>query len=176
MPANSVDHLAGFHATRVAVLIAPLERYRYIHFAVHGTTDADIPQLSSLVLSAFNQNGQRIVDRVWAGDLLTRSFGAQTIVLSACDTALGRRVAGEGLVGLRYVALARGAQSVVASLWAVPDQVTAKLMDEFYGQLIERNQSADAALAIAMRRIIASGLDDPVLWSAFTVTISTLGN
>jgi CHAT domain-containing protein len=96
-------------------------------------------------------------------------------VFSACDSALGHRVDGEGLVGLRYVALARGARSVVASLWDIPDQGTVGLMGDFYQQLIDQHRSADSALAIAMRRIIgAGGPHDPALWAAFTVTVSSL--
>jgi CHAT domain-containing protein len=176
MPAHAVDRVEGFKATRAAVLGSPLESYQYIHFAVHGTTDADIPQLSSIVLSSYNEAGDRIQDRVWAGDLLTRRFNAKTVVFSACDTALGKRVAGEGLVGLRYMALARGAQTVVASLWSVPDQVTSELMNHFYEQLLERNQPADAALATAMRYLIGRGTTDPALWAAFTASISTIPN
>jgi CHAT domain-containing protein/tetratricopeptide (TPR) repeat protein len=174
MPAETVDRLEGFKATRAAVLGSPLETYRYIHFAVHGTTDADIPQLSSIVLSSYNETGERIQDRVWAGDLLTRRFNAETIVFSACDTALGKRVAGEGLVGLRYMALARGAKSVVASLWPVPDRVTSELMNEFYGQLLDHGRPPGDALAIAMRRMISTGITDSALWAPFTVSISTI--
>ena len=176
MGEGKVDRLEGFTASRAQVLGHPLENYRYIHFAVHGTTDADFPQLSSIVLSSYDERGARIDDRVWAGDLLTRSLNADTVVFSACDTALGKRVAGEGLVGLRYMAIARGAHSVVASLWSVPDQVTSELMNLFYEQLLERNQPADAALATAMRRMIAKGVTDPALWAAFTVSISRIAN
>jgi CHAT domain-containing protein len=174
LPADQVDRLEGFNASRAGVLGHPLETYRYIHFAVHGTTDADIPQLSSIVLSSYNEAGDRIENRVWAGDLLLRRLTADTVVFSACDTALGKRVAGEGLVGLRYMALARGAHAVVASLWPVPDRATSDLMDQFYGQLLDHHLRADQALADAMRRVIATGLDDPALWAAFTVTVSAI--
>jgi CHAT domain-containing protein len=174
LPADRVDRLEGFNATRAGVLGHPLETYRYIHFAVHGTTDADIPQLSSIVLSSYNETGDPIENRVWAGDLLLRRLTADTVVLSACDTALGKRVAGEGLVGLRYMALARGARAVVASLWPVPDRATSHLMDQFYNQLLDHQRPADEALADAMRQSIRSGTYDPAFWAAFTVTVSTI--
>ena len=174
LPADRIDRLEGVNATRTAVLAHPLEAYRYIHFAVHGSTDADIPQLSSIVLSSYDEAGSRIDDHLWAGDLLIRTFNAETIVFSACDTALGKRVAGEGLVGLRYMALARGAHSVVASLWEVPDRITAGMMGDFYAQLITQHATADSALATSMRHIIAAGSRDPALWAAFTVAISSL--
>jgi CHAT domain-containing protein len=169
-----VDQLEGFKATRAAVLSRPLERYRYIHFAVHATIDAEIPQLSSLVLSTYNSDGHPFEDRIWAGDLMGRRFNARTIVLSACDTALGRDIGGEGLFSLRYVALARGAQSVIASLWAVPDLSTATLMQTFYKGLLQENRRPESALAGAMRQMLRQGPRDPAFWAPFTATIASL--
>jgi CHAT domain-containing protein/tetratricopeptide (TPR) repeat protein len=170
----TVDRLEGFEATREAVLSRPLERYRYIHFAVHATTDAEIPQLSSLVLSTYDAGGHPLEDRIWAGDLMGRRFNARIVVLSACDTALGRDIGGEGLFGLRYVVLARGAQSVVASLWAVPDRSTATLMQAFYKGLLLENRRPESALALAMRQMLRQGPRDPVFWAPFTATIASL--
>ena len=169
-----VDQLEGFQATREAVLSRPLERYRYIHFAVHATTDAEIPQLSSLVLSNYDNGGRRVEDRIWAGDLMDRRFNAQTVVLSACDTALGRDIGGEGLFSLRYVVLARGAQSVVASLWSVPDRPTAVLMQVFYQGLLRENRRPETALTLAMRQMLRQGPRDPEFWGPFTATVASL--
>jgi CHAT domain len=66
------------------------------------------------------------------------------------------------------MALARGARADVASLRPVPDRTTSELMGQFYSQLLDHNRPADDSLAIAMRRIVASGLTDPALWPAFT--------
>ncbi len=169
-----VDELEGFAATRAAVLSRPLERYRYIHFAVHATTDAEIPQMSSLVLSTHGTNGRPLENRIWAGDLLGRRFNARTIVLSACDTALGRDMGGDGLFSLRYVVLARGAQSVIASLWAVPDRSTATLMQSFYKALLQENRRPETALTIAQRQMLQQGPRDPAFWAPFTATIASL--
>jgi CHAT domain-containing protein len=171
---RAVDHLEGFAATRSAILDRPLERYRYIHFAVHATTNAQIPQLSSLIFSGHDPRGQPIEDHIWAGDLMTRQFNARVVVLSACDTAIGPDIGGEGLLGLRYVVLARGAQSVVASLWAVPDRTTELLMQRFYKGLLNGQQRPETALASAMRQTLDQGTRDPALWSAFTTTLGTL--
>ncbi|MEP7245790.1 MAG: CHAT domain-containing protein, partial [Gammaproteobacteria bacterium] len=114
-----VDLLEGLDATRARVLALNLGGYRFIHIASHGIIDSEIPQLSALILGAWDRNGPVADQYVRAGDLLGRTFDAQVVVLSACDTALGRQFAGEGLVGLQYAALARGARSVVASLWQV---------------------------------------------------------
>jgi CHAT domain-containing protein len=170
----AVDYLAGFEATRDAVLSRPLERYRYIHFAVHATTDAEIPQLSSLVLSNYDSGGRSLENRIWAGDLMARRFNARTVVLSACQTALGPDIGGEGLFSLRYVVLARGAQSVIASLWAVPDRSTSTLMQAFYKSLLEARRRPESALTLAMRQMLQEGPRDPVFWAPFTATVASL--
>ena len=141
---------------------------------MHATTDAQIPQLSSLVLSSYDAGGRRLENRIWAGDLMGRRFNARTVVLSACETALGRDIGGEGLFSLRYVVLARGAHAVVASLWAVPDRSTSTLMQAFYKQLLERNRRPDSALTIAMRQMLREGPQDPLFWAPFTDTIASL--
>ena len=69
------------------------------------------PQLSALILGAWDRNGRVNDQYVRAGDLMGRTFDAEVVVLSACDTALGREFAGDGLIGLRYAALARGASA-----------------------------------------------------------------
>jgi CHAT domain-containing protein len=170
----AVDYLTGFAATRSAVLSRPLERYRYIHFAVHATTDAEIPQLSSLVLSTYDAAGRSLENRIWAGDLMARRFNARTVVLSACQTALGPDIGGEGLFSLRYVILARGAQSVIASLWAVPDRSTATLMQAFYKGLLEAHRRPESALTLAMKQMLQQGPRDPVFWAPFTATVASL--
>ncbi len=171
---TGLDRLEGFAATRAAVLGEPLERYRYIHFAVHATTDARIPQLSALVFSTYDPKGYPIENRVWAGDLMTRRFNATTVVLSACDTALGADIGGEGLLGLRYVLLARGAHAVVASLWEVPDRATGTLMQSFYRGLLQEHRRPESALALAMRQSMLAGPRDPAFWAGFTTTVAAL--
>jgi CHAT domain-containing protein len=167
---KDVDRIEGFDATRSSILSRPLESYRYIHMAVHGATDPEIPQLSSLILSAFNPRGQRIEEHLWAGDLLTRELRADVVVLSACETAIGKNFDGEGLVGLRYVIVARGAHAVVATLWAVPDHDTARLMGKFYERMLTYHAEPAAALAASMREQLSSVKSDPGFWGAFTVT------
>jgi CHAT domain-containing protein len=133
-----------------------------------------MPQLSSLVLSNYDASGRRLENRIWAGDLMGRRFNARTVVLSACDTALGPDIGGEGLFSLRYVLLARGADSVIASLWAVPDRSTATLMRVFYKGLLQENLRPEAALTLAMRQMLQQGPRDPAFWAPFTATIASL--
>ncbi len=171
LPATAVDVLEGPNATRQQFLSAALESYRLIHIATHGVVDTQIPQLSSLIMSTRDRQGRSIDGRVMAADFMSLRLSADLVVLSACDTALGKNIIGEGLVGLRYLILARGAHAVVASLWAVPDQIGARLMTAFYGSMINDHMRPSHALSSAMRALLAEQVVDPALWAAFDLTL-----
>jgi CHAT domain-containing protein len=168
-----VDLLEGFDATRARVLARNLADYRFIHIASHGIIDSEIPQLSALILGAWDRNGPVADQYVRAGDLLARTFDAEVVVLSACDTALGRQFAGEGLVGLQFAALARGARSVVASLWPVPDAIAADLMTDMYRYITVDGYPVATALSAAVRAEQARTPSlDPALWGPFAVYVA----
>lgn len=172
LPASAVDLLEGFAATRERFLRAGLERYRFIHVASHAVADSQVPQLSALILSTFDRQARPVDGRVLAADFMQTRLNAEAVILSACETALGKSVAGEGLVGLQYVIVARGARSVVSSLWQVPDDVAARVMSVTYSSVLRRQASIDRALSDAMRALIAERLADPGIWGAFVATIS----
>jgi CHAT domain-containing protein/Tfp pilus assembly protein PilF len=170
---SEVDALEGAAATRTGFLATDFRRYRFIHIASHAVADAEIPQLSALILSTVDQQGKVINGRVLAADLLNVRFNAELLVMSGCETALGKNVAGEGLIGLQYLMLARGARVVVSSLWAVPDRETAQLMSRFYAASLRGGSSPRRALSDAMRSMVAEK-SDPGIWSAFSLTTSAL--
>jgi CHAT domain-containing protein len=172
LPPGEVDRLDGFSASREQFLGAALNRYRLIHVASHAMTDPEVPQASALILSTVDKKGKDIDGRVLAADFIDLRLRADTVVLSGCDTALGKSVAGEGLIGLRYVVLARGARSVVSSLWPAVDQVTAELMVNFYSALLHRHSSVIAAWSDASRATLAGTYADPGTWGAFMLTLS----
>ena len=180
---QDVDMLQGADATRSNVLAKDLATYRFIHIASHGIVDAEIPQLSALILGKYDSNSAVSDPYVRVSDLLAKTFNAQAVVLSACDTALGKEFAGEGIIGLRYAALARGAHAVVASLWSVPDGVSADLMTDMYRHMGAGNSlgqpgqkaplSVAASLAEAIREVLRRSPSlDPALWAPFTVYVA----
>jgi CHAT domain-containing protein len=172
MPAGSVDRLDGFAANRERFLTSALDHYRLIHVASHATTDSEIPQASALILSTVDGSGKDIDGRVYAADFMGVRLHADTVVLSACDTALGKNVAGEGLIGLQYIVLARGARSVVSSLWPAMDQVTAHMMVKFYTRLLQQHSTVIAAWSAASRETLTGQYPDPGTWGAFMLTLS----
>jgi len=170
---GQVDTLEGTAATRERFLATDFSGYRFIHIASHAVADPDIPQLSALILSTVDGNGRPIDGRVLAADAMNLRFNTEILVLSGCETALGKSIEGEGLIGLQYVMLARGTRSVLSSLWQVSDRKTAELMSLFYGALLRQAKSPRQALGNAMRSLIAQGAD-PSLWSAFSLTTTEL--
>jgi CHAT domain-containing protein len=161
---------SGFAATRQAVLGTDLSDYRVVHFATHGLIDTRYPALSALALSSYDANGQMQQGLLRLQDIYSLRLNASLAVLSACDTALGREVRGEGLIGLTRGFLHAGAQSVVATLWQVPDRATAALMERFYRGLIEDGLQPVRALRAAQLGIRSERRwANPHFWAAFVV-------
>jgi CHAT domain-containing protein/tetratricopeptide (TPR) repeat protein len=175
-PRAEVDQLIGLDATRDRLLSLDWSAYRFIHIATHGVTDAQVPQLSALILGSYDARGAVADDAVRVADLSLRTLDADVVVLSACETALGKEVRGEGLVGLGSTMLARGARAVVASLWPVADETGERLMTDFYRHLLRDSLSPERALGVAMRSVVSRDRSaDPAFWAAFQVSVASLG-
>lgn len=173
---GEVRELTGLDATRERVLALDWSKYRYIHFATHGVVDAEVPQLSALILGSYDERGETADGAVRVADLALESINADVVVFSACDTALGRGTPSEGLLGLGTITLARGARTVLASLWPVADEMGARVITDFYRHLLHDEASAPEALGAAMRSAVAHDrFADPALWAAFQVSVATLG-
>lgn len=170
LPADQRDVSTGFAASRDAVLSVDLSQYRVLHFATHGQVDSRYPALSSLVFSQFDRAGVPRDGHLRLHDIYNLKLNADLVVLSACETALGRSVRGEGLIGLAQGFMYAGARGLVASLWQVPDRATAELMTHFYRHLFVDGLSPGAALRQAQLAIAASRRwRDPYFWGAFVL-------
>jgi CHAT domain-containing protein/Tfp pilus assembly protein PilF/ketosteroid isomerase-like protein len=134
------EPLLGRAATRAAVQAA-WGHCRYLHFATHGRLDAAAPFYSALVLSAA---GGRDGGLLFARDLLEADLPAELAVLSACETARGRQVRGEGVLGMAWAWFVAGVPSTIVSQWSVSDASTEALMKEFYGRLAHGTPKAEA--------------------------------
>lgn len=160
----------GFDADKAAATGPALGQYRIIHFATHGVLDSEHPELSGLLLSRFDAAGRPREGFLRLDDIYNLSLPAEMVVLSACNTGLGKDVRGEGLVGLVRGFMHAGASRVVASLWKVDDDATAELMTHFYREMLQSQRSPAAALREAQvsmwrqRRWRA-----PYYWAAFVM-------
>jgi CHAT domain-containing protein len=141
---------------------------RYVHFACHGSLDERFPLNSALALAipARPAEGQDN-GLLQAWEIFERvRIDADLVTLSACDTALGKEMGGEGLLGLTRAFQYAGARSVVASLWAVSDRSTGVLMKRFYGYLSAGRSTAEA-LRTAQIDLIRGPSSRPFRWAAF---------
>lgn len=160
----------GFEASYDTATSGELARYRYVHFATHGLIDSQQPKLSKLALSQFDAAGHPQDGFLRLADIYNLQLNADLVVLSACQTALGKEVRGEGLVGLTRGFMYAGASRVLASLWSVEDRATAKLMKSFYRHLLaEQRPAADALRRAQLDLAGKPPFDSPYYWAGFSL-------
>jgi CHAT domain-containing protein/tetratricopeptide (TPR) repeat protein len=159
---------SGFDASRETAMGSRVGEYRILHFATHGFLNTERPELSGIVLSMLNRNGSKTNGFMSLQDIYHLDLSADVVVLSACDTALGKDVKGEGLVGLTHGFMAAGARSVVSSLWKVDDRATAVLMANFYKAMLEDGLPPSAALRSAKQKVRQEkAWEAPYFWAGF---------
>ena len=151
----------GTEANRELALSGRLADFRVVHFAVHGLLHPIHPSLSALALSAQAGDGEPHDSLLYAYEIEEQHLPADLVVLSACETALGRHVRGEGLLGLARAFLRAGSRSVLATLWRVDDRATADLVERFYAA----HRGAGLPPAAALRRAQIDQMSDPA-WRA----------
>ena len=158
--------LIGNAATRAHV-IQEMPRYVALHFAIHGTADAQNGLLSRLFLAPQSGQGSK-ADVLLAQDVMKMRLSARLAILSACESAQGEILGGEGLMGLAWCFLAAGCPSVIGSDWSIHDKTTELFMNAFYKELL-RGARKDDALQSAMRTVQESGAEhrSPYYWAAF---------
>lgn len=138
--------------------------YRYVHVASHGQFNASAPLASRLLLAKTAQDDGSLT----VNELYGLRFTADLMVLSACETGLGRIMSGDDMVGLTRAFIYSGAHNIVASLWEVDDETTAELMQDFY-QAVAAGVSKPKALRDAQNRLRVR-YPHPFFWSAFYLT------
>jgi CHAT domain-containing protein len=162
----------GFSASRDTVLSGAMGDYRILHLAAHALLDDDHPEVSGIALSLFDETGRAQDGFLRLHEIHERlTLRSDLVVVSACETALGRDVPGEGLMGLARAFFAAGAARVVASVYSVSDAATAQLMREFYrGMFGPDRLSAAAALRAAQLRMREQRRwRHPFYWSGFVL-------
>ncbi len=172
VPKSSSKQALDFDANYTTATSPELSQYKYIHFATHGLVDSSHPDLSGIVLSLVDPQG-RLQEKGFLRlhEIYNLKLPAEMVVLSACSTALGKEVKGEGLVGLTRGFMYAGSPRVVASLWKVEDKATSELMKRFYeGMLGQRNLKGAAALREAQLLMFSDKKwRAPFYWAAFVL-------
>jgi CHAT domain-containing protein len=166
---QGVDVSLDFAASRDFVLKDGLRQFRLIHFATHGLVDSRRPEMSGLILSLIDRNGRKQDGYLRLGEIYKMKLSADLVVLSSCESALGKDLEAEGIIGLPRGFLYAGAKSVIASLWKVNDEATAKLMAALY-ERIQRGESPSSALRGAQLKMTRDEQwSNPYYWAAFAL-------
>ncbi len=170
LPKNQADLNIDFDASRENVTEKSLENYRILHFATHGLLDTSRPELSGLVLSLFDKNGKAQDGFLRLNQIYNLKLNSDLVVLSACQTALGKDVRGEGLIGLTRGFMYAGAKRIVSSLWKVDDAATAEFMKRFYQNLLQKKLAPASALrAVQNEMKQIPRFRSPYFWAGFTI-------
>lgn len=148
-----------------------LTHYRsaYEHFATHGLLNAERPQFTGLILSLVGEaSGDGFLR---ANEIFNFRLGSPLVMLSACETGLGREKRGEGVIGLTRAFMYAGAPTVGVSLWSVSDRSTAQLMTDFYkGLFTNKGRPPSGAMREAQLKMIsASRYSAPFFWAPFVL-------
>jgi CHAT domain-containing protein/Tfp pilus assembly protein PilF len=168
VPRASLLRATDFDANRSLIVEGALADRRVIHFATHGLVNSQHPELSGLVLSLVDEKGAPRNGFLRMHEIYNLRLPADLVVLSACQTALGREIRGEGLIGVTRGFMYAGARRVVASLWQVDDESTAELMKRFYrGLLKERRRPPDALRAAQLELARHPRWSAPFYWAGF---------
>ena len=154
--------------------VRDISKYRVVHIATHGLLNAERPQFTGVVLSLVgnkNEDGFLRTDEVF-----NLRLGSPLVMLSACETGLGKEKRGEGVMGLTRAFMYAGAPTVGVSLWSVADKSTAELMTDFYKRLLTSSATSPNGLpaSAAMREaqlamISGKKYSAPFYWAPFVL-------
>jgi CHAT domain-containing protein/tetratricopeptide (TPR) repeat protein len=167
-PPNGMKVL-DFDASRNTVNSGLLAQFSIVHFATHGFTNDEHPELSGILLSMVNKKGEAQDGFLQLHEIYNLNLPVDMVVLSACETGVGKKVRGEGLISLTRGFMYAGAKRVIASLWQVNDPSTARFMKYFY-QAIKDGMSPASALRAAQLEMLNQPLrQSPYYWAAFVL-------
>lgn len=159
----------GFDASRQTLFQTQTEHYKILHFATHSFIHPEYPELSGVALSMVAADGSEIDGYFRAHEFPFLQLRADLVVLSACETALGKEIVGEGVWGLSQALLSAGAARVMVTLWPVHDQASAYLMDRFYFDHLRGGHPAGAALRLAQIDMRKTIWKLPAYWAGFVL-------
>lgn len=169
-PGGANLRAVDFRANRSIATSGELSNYRYVHFATHGYLDTSRAGLSAIVLSLVDETGKPQDGFLRTHDIYNLHLPAELVVLSACETGLGKDVKGEGLEGLTRGFMYAGARRVIVSLWNVNDKATAGLMQHLYVGMLRNKKTPAAALRDAQIEVLrVKQWQSPYYWAGFVM-------
>ena len=166
---NQADVWLDLEASEDNLGARDLTKYRAIHVATHGLLDAERPQFTGVILSLVGEKDKDGFLRT--DEVFNLRLGAPLVMLSACETGLGKEKRGEGVMGLTRAFIYAGAPTVGVSLWSVADKSTADLMSDFYKRLLapDSPSSANALRGAQLAMISGKKYSAPFYWAPFVL-------
>src|SRR5882724_11986578 len=166
---TQADVWLDLDASEDNVDVRDITKYRILHVATHGLLNAERPQFTGLVLSLVgnkNEDGFLRTDEVF-----NLKLGSPLVMLSACETGLGKEKRGEGVMGLTRAFMYAGAPTVGVTLWSVADKSTADLMTDFYKRLLASQTASPASAMRGAQLSMISGkkYSAPFYWAPFVL-------
>ncbi len=171
---KEVEAIAELYPTTTAIaneatradFLGQARDYSILHLSSHARTNDSLPDLSYIAFSQFSSTTET-EELLYVYDLYTLPLQADMIVLSACETGIGKLQKGEGIMSLARGFSYAGAKSIITTLWRVNDQKTTQIILDFY-QNLDKKQSKDQALWTAKQQMIKEGLyAHPYYWAGF---------
>jgi CHAT domain-containing protein/Tfp pilus assembly protein PilF len=171
VPRARYDFLSGADANTEALKRLSLERYAILHLSTHAIIDDDVPELSRIALSVVDRQGRPVSGFLFPYQLADLHMNDTVVVLSACDTALGKRMLGEGLMGFATSLFSAGASQLVLTTAEVDAQASSSFLSNVYNHLLSRNgTSMEHALTLARQSFLKSDRwADPYYWASYVV-------
>lgn len=171
VPAGRREILRGFDASVQAVEKLRLADYAVLHFSTHALIDDRIPELSRIALSMVDTSGRPVDGFLRPYQLSRFSLSGSTVVLSACDTALGKQVLGEGLMGVTASLFSAGAGRLVLTVSEVDAESASEFWSAAYRQMFSGPRTGvERAVTMARRSLAGSARwSDPYYWAAYAV-------
>jgi len=141
-----------------------------VHFSTHGLLNSVHPELSGVVFSLVNERGEAQDGFLRAHEIYNLKLRAELVVLSACQTGVGKDIRGDGLASLTRGFMYAGAPRVLVSLWDVSDRGTTELMVRFYHGILKEGMRPAAALRAAQVSLMNDKRwASPYYWASFTL-------
>ncbi len=159
--------LTGNNASEFNVKNRDLTKYKIIHFAAHGQIDNRFPLLSSIMLGKDPTSSDDGLLQM--REIYKMNIPVDLVVLSACQSGLGKLIRGEGIEGINRAFLSAGAASALMTLWSVHDQATAQLLGRFYVHLRSSDTVRDALRKAKLEMIASRFYSHPFYWAGFVV-------
>lgn len=157
--------MSGASARESGLRDAAMPRFPVLHFATHGLVSDEQPKRSGLLLAPEpGEDGLLQMSEIYGLGL-----HANLVVLSACQTALGREITGEGLIGLSRAFFYAGARAVVATLWNLNDRFAAEFVERFYRELNAGHASEEALRRAKVAYLKDARYSHPFYWSSLVM-------